>query len=60
MDAVTSTASTRELRNQLSDLLGRAMYAGERTGIQFRRWPDPGEGGTERRSGWGPAAPADV
>lgn len=33
MDIVTNTVSTRELRNQLSDVLGRAMYAGERVGV---------------------------
>jgi prevent-host-death family protein len=33
MDTVTSEISTRELRNQLSDVLGRAMYAGERIGV---------------------------
>lgn len=33
MDTVTSELSTRELRNQLSDVLGRAMYAGERIGV---------------------------
>ncbi|MFC4755412.1 type II toxin-antitoxin system prevent-host-death family antitoxin [Dietzia aurantiaca] len=33
MDIVTTEISTRELRNQLSDVLGRAMYAGERIGV---------------------------
>ncbi|MDO5513543.1 type II toxin-antitoxin system prevent-host-death family antitoxin [Corynebacterium sp.] len=33
MDTVTTEVSTRELRNQLSDVLGRAMYAGERIGV---------------------------
>lgn len=33
MDTVTSEVSTRELRGQLSDVLGRAMYAGERIGV---------------------------
>jgi prevent-host-death family protein len=33
MDSVTSEVSTRELREQLSDVLGRAMYAGERIGV---------------------------
>lgn len=28
-----SEASTRELRSQLSDVLGRTMYAGERIGV---------------------------
>lgn len=30
---VHSPISTRELRSQLSDVLGRAMYAGERIGV---------------------------
>lgn len=30
---VTDTVSTRELRSQLSDVLGRAMYAGDRIGV---------------------------
>jgi len=30
---MSSTVSTRELRDQLSDVLGRAMYAGERIGV---------------------------
>lgn len=33
MDTVTTELSTRELRSQLSDVLGRAMYAGERIGV---------------------------
>ncbi|HIZ34680.1 MAG TPA: type II toxin-antitoxin system prevent-host-death family antitoxin [Candidatus Ruania gallistercoris] len=33
MDTVSREVSTRELRNQLSDVLGRAMYAGERIGV---------------------------
>ena len=33
MDSVTSEVSTRELRSQLSDVLGRTMYAGERIGV---------------------------
>ena len=33
METVTSEVSTRELRAQLSDVLGRAMYAGERIGV---------------------------
>lgn len=33
MDTVTNEISTRELRSQLSDVLGRAMYAGERIGV---------------------------
>ncbi len=33
MDSVTRKVSTRELRSQLSDVLGRAMYAGERIGV---------------------------
>jgi len=33
MDTVSGKVSTRELRNQLSDVLGRAMYAGERIGV---------------------------
>lgn len=33
MDTITSKVSTRELRDQLSDVLGRAMYAGERIGV---------------------------
>ena len=33
MDTVTGEVSTRELRSQLADVLGRAMYAGERIGV---------------------------
>jgi prevent-host-death family protein len=33
MDTLATEVSTRELRAQLSDVLGRAMYAGERIGI---------------------------
>ncbi|WP_067249063.1 type II toxin-antitoxin system Phd/YefM family antitoxin [Microbacterium resistens] len=33
MATVTSEVSTRELRTHLSDILGRAMYAGERIGV---------------------------
>lgn len=33
MATVSNEVSTRELRNQLSDVLGRAMYAGERIGV---------------------------
>ncbi|QOQ39759.1 type II toxin-antitoxin system Phd/YefM family antitoxin [Trueperella pecoris] len=33
MNTITSEVSTRELRSQLSDVLGRAMYAGERIGV---------------------------
>ncbi|UUT35419.1 type II toxin-antitoxin system Phd/YefM family antitoxin [Microbacterium elymi] len=33
MDTLTSEVSTRELRSQLSDVLGRTMYAGERIGV---------------------------
>ncbi len=33
MDTVSNEVTTRELRNQLSDVLGRAMYAGERIGV---------------------------
>ncbi|MBX9472428.1 type II toxin-antitoxin system prevent-host-death family antitoxin [Microcella sp.] len=33
MDTVTNEVSTRELRSQLADVLGRAMYAGERIGV---------------------------
>ncbi|MDO4716659.1 MAG: type II toxin-antitoxin system prevent-host-death family antitoxin [Propionibacteriaceae bacterium] len=33
METVTLEVSTRELRSQLSDVLGRAMYAGERIGV---------------------------
>lgn len=33
VNTVTHEVSTRELRGQLSDVLGRAMYAGERIGV---------------------------
>lgn len=33
MDTLTSEVSTRELRSELSDVLSRAMYAGERIGV---------------------------
>ena len=33
MDTVSIQVSTRELRGQLSNVLGRAMYAGERIGV---------------------------
>jgi prevent-host-death family protein len=33
MDTVTTEITTRELRSHLSDVLGRAMYAGERIGV---------------------------
>lgn len=33
MDTVTTEVTTRELRANLSDVLGRAMYGGERIGI---------------------------
>lgn len=33
MESVTTEISTRELRSQLSAVLGRAMYAGERIGV---------------------------
>lgn len=33
MDTITSEVTTRELRGQLADVLGRAMYAGERIGV---------------------------
>lgn len=33
METVTTELSTRELRGQLADVLGRAMYAGERIGV---------------------------
>lgn len=33
MATVTNEVSTRELRSHLSDVLGRAMYAGERIGV---------------------------
>lgn len=33
MDSVTTEVTTRELRSQLSDVLGRARYGGERIGV---------------------------
>lgn len=33
METVTNEITTRELRSRLSDVLGRAMYAGERIGV---------------------------
>lgn len=33
METVSREVTTRELRSQLSDVLGRAMYAGERIGV---------------------------
>lgn len=33
VDTLSTEISTRELRSHLSDVLGRAMYAGERIGI---------------------------
>jgi len=33
MESVTSEVTTRELRGQLSDVLGRTRYAGERIGV---------------------------
>lgn len=33
METVTSEVTTRELRSRLSDVLGRAMYGGERIGV---------------------------
>ncbi len=33
MESITSEVTTRELRGQLSDVLGRTMYAGERIGV---------------------------
>lgn len=33
MDTISGTVSTRELRAELADVLGRAAYAGERVGI---------------------------
>ncbi len=33
MDTLSSEVTTRELRSRLSDVLGRAMYAGERIGV---------------------------
>lgn len=33
MDTLSGEVSTRELRSQLSEVLGRAKYAGERIGV---------------------------
>ncbi len=33
MDTVSNQVTTRELREGLSDVLGRAMYGGERIGV---------------------------
>ena len=33
MESLTREVSTRELRAELSDVLGRVMYAGERIGV---------------------------
>ncbi|RLP75495.1 type II toxin-antitoxin system prevent-host-death family antitoxin [Mycetocola tolaasinivorans] len=33
MDSLTTEIATRELRGQLSDVLSRARYAGERIGV---------------------------
>lgn len=33
MDSISREVSTRQLRSELSDVLGRAMYAGERIGV---------------------------
>jgi len=33
VDTVSSEISTRELRSRLSDIVGRAMYGGERIGV---------------------------
>lgn len=33
MESLTRKVSTRELRAELSDVLGRVMYAGERIGV---------------------------
>jgi prevent-host-death family protein len=33
MDTLSEEVSTRELRSHLADIVGRAMYAGERIGI---------------------------
>lgn len=33
METVTKEVTTRELRSQLSDVVGRAMFAGERIGV---------------------------
>ncbi len=33
MDTVSDEVSTRELRDRLSEVMGRAMYGGERIGV---------------------------
>lgn len=33
MDTMSNEVTTRELRSHLSDILGRAMYGGERIGV---------------------------
>jgi prevent-host-death family protein len=33
MDTLAEQVTTRELRARVSDVVGRAMYAGERTGV---------------------------
>lgn len=33
MDTISGEVTTRELRSQLADVLGRAMYGGERIGV---------------------------
>ncbi|MSS85457.1 type II toxin-antitoxin system Phd/YefM family antitoxin [Actinomycetaceae bacterium WB03_NA08] len=33
MDTLSAEVTTRELRSQLSEVLGRAMFAGERIGV---------------------------
>jgi prevent-host-death family protein len=33
MNTLTAEISTRDLRSQLSDIIGRTMYAGERIGV---------------------------
>lgn len=33
MDTVSGVVTTRELRDRLSEVLGRAMYGGERIGV---------------------------
>lgn len=33
METMTGEVTTRELRGQLADVLGRAMYGGERIGV---------------------------
>lgn len=33
VDTISTEVTTRELRSQLADVLGRAMYAGERIGV---------------------------